>query len=128
MDRPHVICEACFKLQADVWISEVWLYCEHFRVMARRRRATDKWTLDRDCPPDKARDHLAAAFAQMATYSAKKGQDFQRDLMMVQRVFVGNRDRYSISRRGTFPGDSAYGRSDPGTVAGSRQEDPGAGS
>lgn len=87
MTRPHGICQACFDEQVKTWPSQFWLWCRHFRVMARRRRVTDPWTLDRGVTPEKATNHIAAAVAKMAENCAKKGQTLEESFALVQALY-----------------------------------------
>jgi len=83
-DRPHAICQACFDVQSKIWISRTWLYCRHFRVMARRRRREDAWTLDRNTSPGKAHNHLQAALAKMRTQAESRGIRLDEAVALVQ--------------------------------------------
>lgn len=89
--RPGSICVPCFEQQRDVWVSRVWLYCEHHRVMARRRRETDPWTLDRAVSPKKAQVHIAAALVKMRAHCAKQGLTLGDASLMCQRLFEKER-------------------------------------
>lgn len=90
MSRPHVICESCFATQSDGWISQFWLYCPHFRAMARRRHKSDKWTVDRNTAPERARAHIEAATGRMDTYCAERGLSLEQAMAGIQRLFESN--------------------------------------
>lgn len=92
MSRPHVICERCHGAQADVWISQFWLYCSHFRAMARRRHKSDKWTIDRNTSPDKARTHIETALGKMHSHCAERGLTLEQAMAGVQRLFESDKE------------------------------------
>jgi hypothetical protein len=90
-DRPHVICEHCYQLQADVFISGTWLYCSHYKAMARRRNRTDQWTIDRNVSEKKAQKHVNAAMAGMAKWCEKEGTTLEKEFVGIQRLFKQGR-------------------------------------
>lgn len=93
MSRPHVICESCHAQQSGLFISANLLYCKHFRAMARRRRTSDKWTVDRNVSPDKAKAHLDAALARMADYCRARGIDLEDAMRTMQTLFETERTK-----------------------------------
>ena len=72
---PPEVCEPCSSSAPDHWIADIWYYCEHNRVMVRRRKRTDSWTIDRNVKPKRAQKHFAAALALATAYMRTHGLD-----------------------------------------------------
>lgn len=91
MSRPHVICEACFEQQRTYWTSQSFLYCEHYRAVARRRGNEKRWTIDRRVTPQRAKALLDKALAKVAAYCRKEGISLEEGMELVQRQFQRGR-------------------------------------
>jgi len=85
--RPHAICQACYDEQRALFVGRSFLYCEHFRAMARRRSPADAWTVARKVSPETARQWVNKALEKLKQLCEKQGITFEAQVAALQRLY-----------------------------------------
>lgn len=70
-------CESCRASLPDHWVSDLWRYCPHTRVMSKRKGRDQPWTLVANVPPKRALKHITAATQLMRKHARKKGWNWE---------------------------------------------------
>lgn len=82
-------CPQCREELPDSWVSDLWRYCPHTRIMSKRRSRGEPWVLERNVSPPRAVAHLAAAVERMKTWAKSRGIDWES----ANRVLTWYRER-----------------------------------
>ncbi len=76
-DHPSGCCDECLAELPDHWLMDFVRYCEHRKVMSRRRTRADAWSIVPNVSRKTMQKHLASTMKKLEAYAKQQGLDMK---------------------------------------------------